>query len=337
MQHIAIDLGGRESQICVRDETGKILLEKRTETKRLARFLTKSKHSRVIVETCAEAFSVADSAIAAGHEVKVVPATLVKTLGVGSRGIKTDVRDARVLSEVSTQIVLPSVHIPKDISREWKTICGMRSELVKVRTGVINCVRGWLRQSIIKPKSGDAVTFSARIREVVLGTECGLPQHVERLLETIEHLNAQIKLADEEVKSLSSECATCVRLMTVPGVGPNTSLRFVAALDEISRFTNAHAVQSYLGLTPGERSSSDKVRRTGITKAGAKEVRSCLVQAAWNVRRYRKNEPIGIWAEQIAGRRGTHVATTAVARKLAGILFAIWRDNTVYEPQRAAC
>jgi transposase len=67
--------------------------------------------------------------------------------------------------------------------------------------------------------------------------------------------------------------------MTVPGVGPSTSVRFVAALDEISRCRGAHTVESYLGLVPGEDSSAERKRRTSITKAGPTELRWCLVQA----------------------------------------------------------
>jgi transposase len=336
MEHIAIDLGGRKSQICIRDAAGTILLEKSTETARLSRFFARSKPSRVILETCAEAFAIADSALEAGHEVRVVPATLVRTLGVGSRGVKTDIRDAQVLSEVSTRIDLPSVHIPKDVSREWKSICGMRQELIRCRTASINCVRGWLRRNLIKPKTGDTTTFAGRVREVTLNSKEGPPTHVERLLLTIEQVCESIKQADLEVKALAESDDTCVRLMSVPGVGPVTALRFVAALDEISRFSNAQSVGSYLGLAPGENSSSERVRRTGITKAGAVQVRVCLIQCAWLIRRFRKADPMAVWAEQIAARRGTHVATTALARKLSGILFAIWRDNSLYEPARSA-
>lgn len=336
MNHLAIDLGGTKSQICVRDSAGKILREESRRTQALGKFLAKQPKSRVIVETCAEAFSVADLALEAGHEVRVVPATLVKSLGVGARGIKTDVRDARVLSEVSSRIELPSVHIPKDVSREWKALCGMRSELLKSRTALINCVRGWVRRSLVRLKTGEPVSFPERVRSAFVATEDGLPNHVDRLLVTIAHLNEQIKEADKDVKELADCDATCVRLMSVPGVGPVTSLRFVAALDEIGRFPSAHAVQSYLGLTPGENSSSERVRRTGITKAGAVEVRVCLVQSAWLIRRFRKSDPIAIWAETIAARRGTHIATVAVARKLAGILFALWRDGSRYEASRSA-
>src|SRR5438046_1402861 len=112
MEHLAIDLGGRESQICVRRSDGTIVEERRVATAALARYLGKRPPSRVIVETCTEAFSVADAALSLGHEVRVVPATLVGALGVGQRGIKNDQRDARMLSEASCRIDLPSVHVP---------------------------------------------------------------------------------------------------------------------------------------------------------------------------------------------------------------------------------
>ncbi len=138
----------------------------------------------------------------------------------------------------------------------------------------------------------------------------------------------------KELASLAKEDDTCKRLMTVPGVGPITAINFAAALDEISRFPSAHAVESYLGLTPGENSSSQRKQRTGITKAGPAAVRTTLIQAAWCLRLARPGEPIVVWAKSVELRRGKFVATVAVARKLAGILFALWRDGTTYESSR---
>src|SRR5262245_41711158 len=113
MEHLAIDLGSRESQICVRSSDGTILKEERVGTKSLGRYLAKRARSRVVVEACAEAFAVADAAMQAGHETVIVPATLAPSLGVGERGIKTDTRDARNLSEASCRMSrLPSVHVP---------------------------------------------------------------------------------------------------------------------------------------------------------------------------------------------------------------------------------
>jgi len=120
VDHCAIDLGGRKSQVCVRSPDGRLLFEGPYDTHSLPEFLRLLPRSRVIVETAAEAFRVADAAKEAGHEVRVVPATLVRSLGVGARKTKTDRRDARALSEVSCRIDLPSVHIPSARSREWK-------------------------------------------------------------------------------------------------------------------------------------------------------------------------------------------------------------------------
>jgi transposase len=162
-----------------------------------------------------------------------------------------------------------------------------------------------------------------------------LPEHVERLLKVIDSLNEQIAAADQELQVLAENDPVCRRLMSVPGVGPVTSVRFLAAIDDSSRFDSAHAVQSYLGLTPGENSSSDRKQRTGITKAGPAPVRAVLVQAAWSLRRTRPLHPICQWATKVEQRRGKFVATVALARKLAGILFAIWRDGSVYDANRA--
>lgn len=332
MQHVAIDLGGKESQLCVRGSDGKILREEKVLTRHLSNFLERQPHSRVILETCAEAFHIADLALSHAHEVRVVPATLVRTLGVGARGIKTDRRDAQVLSEVSCRIDLPSVHVPSDLARQRRSLCGLRQALVSSRTALINTARGWTRTQLVKVSPGQTSTFPERVRKAGQAQRDGFPEALERVLKAIDSINEQVAIADQELKELAEHDPICVRLMSVPGVGPVTSMRFVSAIDEVSRFPSAHAVQSYLGLTPGEHSSSERTQRTSITKAGPAAVRGALVQAAWTLRRSRPLDPISVWAKNIELRRGKFVATVAVARKLAGILFAIWRDGSQYSP-----
>lgn len=290
MEHLAIDLGGRESQICVRCGDGQIVEERRCRTAALATYLAGRPRSRVVMETCTEAFGVADAALLAGHEVRVVPATLVRSLGVGARRLKSDRRDAQVLSEVSCRIDLPSVHVPSLTARQRKTLCGMREALVGARTKVLNTVRGWLRAEGRRPRGGDVATCITRVRAFC--AELTLPSYVDRQLRTIDALTEQIVEADRELAATAKADPVARRLMTAPGVGPATAVRFVAALDEISRFTGAHAVESYLGLVPGEDSSAERKRRTSITKAGPPALRWCLVQAAWAARRTRRKDPM---------------------------------------------
>lgn len=334
MEHVAIDLGGRESQICVRSSDGAIVEERRAPTADLRRYLESRPYSRIILETCSESFHVADQARSVGHEVRVVPATLVRSLGVGSRGVKTDQKDARVLSEVSCRIELPSVHIPSDTARELKSLCGMRDGLIRARTMLINAVRGWLRGHVRRVRSGVTKTFARRVREHFDKHGIALPTFVDRHLICIEELTEQIALASRELEAQAADSQLCRRLMTIPGVGPVTAMRFVAVVDDVGRFSTAHALQSYLGLVPGERSSSERKHRTSITKAGPPALRWALVQGAWSARRCRRVDPMVHWSLQVEARRGKQIAVVALARKIAGVMFAVWRDGTVYEPAR---
>ena len=333
MEHIAIDLGGAESQICIRSSDGSLVEEKRWPTARLASYLKDRPPSRVILESSAEAFRVADIVRELGHDVRVIPASLAPSLGVGARGVKTDRRDAQVLSQVSTRVDLHSIHIPSHLSRTWKACCTAREALVTSRTQLINTVRGWLRTELLKVRATPS-TFPDRVRRVGLERPDGMPEFIEHVLCVIDVLNDRIAAADKQLKELAQQHPVCSRLMTIPGVGPVTSIRFVAAIDDIQRFPDAHSVQAYLGLVPGEHSSSTRQRRTGITKAGPPRVRWTLAQAAWVFRRFNKNDPLAKWAAEVEKRRGKKIAATALARRLAGVMYAMWRDGTRYEPSR---
>jgi transposase len=333
MEHVAIDLGGSQSQVCVRSPDGTVVQEKRCRTSELVLYMAQRPPSRVVLETCAEAFHFADALQAHGHQVRVVAATLVRSLGVGARGIKSDRRDAQVLSEVSTRIDLKGVHVPSQSSRQRKAQSSAREALVSARTQLINATRGWLRTQVTRVRTGATETFPRRVRES-LGAE--IPEHVQWMLASIETLNSKIADADRTLRQVAEGDPACRQLMTVPGVGPMTSVRFLAAIDRVDRFPDAHAVQSYLGLVPGEDSSGDRQRRTSITKAGSASVRRVLVQAALTAKRQCRNEPMVQWALEIEKRRGKHIATVALARKIAGVLFAMLRDGTQYESSAAA-
>jgi transposase len=190
-----------------------------------------------------------------------------------------------------------------------------------------------MRQGTRGVSRGYPQTFPRRVREKVEV----IPAPIERLLVSIEALSTQLQAADEELEQEAKSDPVCKRLMTVPGVGPVTAVRFVATVDRVDRFADAHALQSYLGLVPGEHSSGDRIKRLGITKAGSTATRAVLIQAAWSVRRYRKDHAMARWSEEIERRRGKHIAVVALARKIAGILYAIWRrDGATYNPFQGA-
>lgn len=325
-QHIAIDLGSSKSQVCVRNETGEIIEEKKIRTDQLGKYLKRQEQSRVIMETCSESWAVADAARRLNHEIRIVPGTLVRALGVGQRGIKTDQRDAQVLSEVSTRINLPSVHLKSVQAREIQTRLGMRSRLVSCRTMLINSVRGWLRTQAIRINTGTVGTFPQRVKDKIQS----VPSYVQCQLDQILDLTQSITQMTLELEQQTQSLETVQRLMTIPGIGVITSLTFLSVVDTIDRFADAHKLQSYLGLTPGEHSCSEKKMRTSITKAGSSQLRYLLIESAWTLYTHKPNEPIVVWAKQIEQRRGRKIAIVALARKLVGICYRVWKDQTFY-------
>jgi transposase len=154
------------------------------------------------------------------------------------------------------------------------------------------------------------------------------------LLETLQVIDRQLQSVDAELGKLCAHEPVIQQLCTVPGVGAIIAASFVSVIDDAKRFHRAHQVESYVGLVPSEDSSGGKRRVGAITKQGNRYLRAMLVQGAWAVmRNSRKDDPLRLWGHALSERRGKRIAVVAVARRLIGILWAIWRDGTVYDLQ----
>src|SRR6185295_12029445 len=160
-----------------------------------------------------------------------------------------------------------------------------------------------------------------------------LRQLIDPLLKTLEVVDSQLNTVEAELGTLCAQEPIIAHLCTAPGVGPIMAASFVAVVDDAQRFHRAHQLESYLGLVPSEDSSGGRRRVGAISKKGNSYLRALLVQAAWNVlRKSERADPLRQWGEAVAERRGKRIAVVAIARRLAGILFAMWRHGTVYDP-----
>jgi transposase len=169
-----------------------------------------------------------------------------------------------------------------------------------------------------------------------LPLEAAVLTELSPLLELLAPLQGQIEAADAQVQALAAGDAVIQRLQSVPTMGPVTAVAFVAAVDQVDRFASARQVAGYLGLAPSERSSGEQQHRGRITKAGNSRVRALLVEAGWRVLHSRQPSaaPLRAWGERIAARRGRPIAAVALARRLARILYAVWRDGGEYQLPR---
>jgi transposase len=119
--------------------------------------------------------------------------------------------------------------------------------------------------------------------------------------------------------------------MTIPGVGPVTSLAFTSTIDVPARFRTSKAVGPALGLTPRLHQSGESHRVGRISLCGDALMRTLLYEAAQSLlTRVQKWSWLKAWAMTVAKRRGLQKAIVALARRLSVIMHRMWRDGTEF-------
>jgi transposase len=338
MEHVGIDLGARRSHVVTIDSDGKQLRREIVPTTELGAWLGLRPPSRVVMEACTQSPAVARLSSAAGHETMIVPGSVVRALGVGARGIKTDFRDAEALARACARNEsLPSVHVRSETSCVYRETLAARSLLVEQRKHITLSIKSWFRGHLVVLTSvSTGKSFAMRVKTAAAAHALQVPPSLEMLLATHEHLTAQIAVLDERVRAIADTDPTCQRLMSMPGVGPIIAASFSTHLDSIERFPTAEHLASYLALAPGESTTGGKIVRTSTLKAGPTYLKSMLVQGAWSAWRTRPNDPMVLWARQIAEKRGVRIAIVALARKMSAVLYGMWKHGTTYDPSRAS-
>lgn len=337
MEHIGIDLGKTSSQLCVLTEDGE-LIERRVKTTRDAflQWLGQRAPARILVEATTESEWVARCLEEMGHEVIVADPNFAPMYATRSRRVKTDKRDARTLCEACRLGSYRLAHRTSEVQRQVKRLLIVRETLVRTRARYITTVKTLVRAEGLRVLPSEARKFTERLAALAL------PEHlaaaINPLMTLLTELNRQIAQADQQLEQVAEHDPVVECLRTAPGVGVVTAVTFVATLDEAGRFGTAKQVRGYLGLVPSEKSSGERQRRGRITKAGNGRLRALLVEAGWCLLRSKQTGATAIqaWAKRIAARRGKCVAAVALARKLAGILFAMWRDGTAFGCGRGA-
>ncbi len=330
MWNIGLDVHQRETQVCILTPEGTVTEHRLPTTRvRLTGYFAPLPPSRLLLESSTESEWVAQSLEALGHTVLVADPSFAPMYG-RRRRTKTDRRDARALAEACASGVYRLAHRLSVRQREVRLALAVRQSLVRTRTRWINQMRGQLRSAGLRLARGTPPTFGTRVQALTLPASVGL--QLTPLLALLPALQAAIVAADQQLVAWAGRDPVAPTLQSVPGIGPLTALAFIAALDDVTRFPTAREVPAYLGLVPRERSSGELVRRGGISKAGNATVRWLLVEAAWRVLRSPapSHAALRAWGERVAQRRGRRIAVVAVARRLARILYALWRDAAVY-------
>ena len=330
-----LDVSVKETSVCIVDEAGKVVREKKVSTEPEALLAALSDAAFRCKRIGLEAGPLSQWLYSALAEAEL-PVVCVETrymkavLKAQSQINKTDRNDARGIAQMMRVGLFRPVHVKTLRSQRLRMLLTHRKLLQAKAIDIENDLRGTLRNFGLKVGSVSTLKFEARVRELIDGLP-DVASFVEPMLIARRVLREQFAVLDRGVMKLAREDAVCRRLMTVPGVGPVVAMSYVATIDVPARFKKSRSVGALLGLTPSQNQSGETNRVGRISLCGDGMMRTLLFEAAMSLlTRVKKWSWLKAWAMNIAKRRGVNKAAVALARRLATVLHRMWSDGTEF-------
>jgi len=329
--YVGMDVSLKETSICVVDDDGVIQCEGTvlSEPEAIAEFIrTKAPGAkRIGLETGPTTTWLWHELRALGVAVICIDARHAKA-ALSMQINKSDRNDAVGLARIMQCGWYKEVQVKSVMCHEIRAVLNSRAQLVKIKRDLENEIRGLLKNlGLVIGKAGGRV-FRRRAEEL-LGSQGLLGDAVRPLLDIREQVSREIAALYRKLLSLARNDEDSRRSMTVPGIGPITSMAFHSAIDKPSRFKKSRSVGAYVGLTP-RRFASGEIDWSGrISKCGDTMVRTYLFEAAGVLlTRVAQWSKLKAWGHRLWKRIGFKKAKIAVARKLAVILHRMWCDGT---------
>lgn len=334
MNHYAgLDVSMESTSICIVDEKGKIIREGEVLSKPelIAKFLVQSKLSFEVVglESGPISHFLMKELLEYEFPMKCIDARHLHAF-LAVKCNKTDKNDARGIAEALRCKAYKEVHHKSDESVAVNAVVNLRESLVEARVKLTNSIRGVLKPFGVR-NLGSSVSLPSFLKRCYEALE-DLPQEVcegcEPLFDSLKKIYESIKALDTQLKGMTISDERAHLLMTAPGVGPVVALRFLSAIDEVGRFSNAKAIGAYFGLTPTQYASGEICRQGRVSKRGSKRMRRALFEAAAVLlTRSKKWCSLKYWGMKISRSKGYKKAVVAVARKLSVILYKMLEKN----------
>ena len=335
---VGLDLGDRWSQLQVLDQEGEVVEESRLPTREsaLRRKFTTTGRWRVAMEVGTHSPWVSRLVKELGHEVIVADARKLRLIYRNPR--KNDRIDAEYLARLARldpQLLSPVHHRSPETQADLALIRS-RDALVRVRTMLINHMRGMAKSFGKRLPACSADSFHHKVREAMPQP---LQPALEPLLDTLGEMTERIRAYDRQIEDLcQSRYPETKGLRQVGGVGALTSLAYILSLEDPARFRKSREVGPFLGMVPRQNQSGGADPQLRITKTGDVYLRRLLVGSAqYILGPFGPDCDLRRWGLSLAERGGLNAkkrAVVGVARKLAVLLHRLWVTGEDYQPLR---
>ena len=337
---IGLDIGDRFTHLCAVDDRGEVVQRLRlvTTPQDLSSWFTGKPRCVVVLETGTHSPWISRLLERLGQEVLVADARRLRLIAESDQ--KTDRIDAQTLAELgrTRSKLIKTVKHRSEQAQADLTQLRSRDLLIRMRTKLVNRLRGTLKSFGLQPPRCDAGCFHRRVRPAIPPM---LMDALKPIVDVASFVETELRAIDRKLAQVATErYPVTEHLRQVDRVGPVTSLAYALTVEDPTRFKRSRAVGAYVGLTPKRRDSGNTRSQLGITKAGSRMLRACLVQCAQQILRKRGKDcdlrRFGLAICERGGGNAKKRAVTAVARKLAVLLHRLWVTGEVYDPLRHA-
>lgn len=327
---MGIDIAKNVFQVHYVDEQTGEIVNQQIKRAKFLEFFANRDSCLIGMEACGGAHHWARELMRMGHEVRMMPARLVKAFNIGN---KNDAADARAIWLAVQQPGKP-VAVKSEMQQAMLSLHRMREQLVKFRTMQINGLRGLLgeygevagqgRASLAKSLPELLGRLSERLPSVLIDSLREQWAEINRLDERIAVIECRMrewKKQDPAVKAISE----------IPGVGLLTATAAVAAMGDAKAFRSGREFAAWVGLVPRQTGTGGKTRLHGISKRGDTYLRTLLIHGARSVlTRTKELEP---WVERMKQRRPCNVVIVALANKMARTIWAVLAHERTYQKE----
>ena len=287
------------------------------------------------IETVYEAgyfgFWLHDHLVEYGAECIVTPPSLIPQ-EYGNK-VKTDRRDSRKLAHFLAKGMLKRVWVPSEKERYHRQVIRRRRQLIGDRIRPQSRIKAELQLhglNLSAPHGKWTKIYLGNLGRIRFNNRW-MQESFKRLLEQYHFLDEQIGKQTGLLQELSETKLYKERadiLMTIPGIGMIAAMELLLELQDVHRFQRADQLAAYVGLTPSQYSSADKIRMGRITCVGKNSLRAMLIQASWAL--IRKDGVMRKKYDRLKSRSGGKRAIVAVARTLLIRMRRMLLDNNPY-------
>ena len=332
--YAGLDVSDKSTHVCLVNAEGEVLRRDvvASDPEAMAKWFERHCPDlvRVVLETGALATFLYHGLTERGVPVECICARHAKGV-LSARVNKSDVHDAEGLAHLARTGWFKRVHMKASATHIDRAALRIRTQLISARNAMANQLRGLLK--LFGLRMGTVNTSGKRSERLkaLFQQRPDLEPLFAPLITSIEALEEQLRTSSRLLERRAAADPVCVRLMTVPGVGPITALTYAASIEDPRRFARSEDVGAYAGLVPRRSQSGDRDTLGGISKAGDGLLRRALYEAA-NIVLSRVQRPFALqeWGKRIEEAKGSKRARTAVARKLAILLHSLWLNETEF-------